>query len=211
MNLPNKISCIRIALLPVFVFFYLATFIPCNYLIAAIIFCVAALTDLIDGKIARKYNLITDLGKFLDSIADKLVVIAALVLVTVDGTIPAPYGVIIAIIIISREFMVSALRQIAAARGTVLAADMWGKYKATFQFISLPLLMFQAEALASGWFAGTGFMVLQIVNYVLLGIVTALTIISAIHYFVKNRAVLTEEPAKVEVTKTVANKSEENK
>lgn len=210
MNLPNKISCIRIALLPVFVFFYLATFIPCNYLISAIIFTIAALTDFIDGKIARKYNLITDLGKFLDSIADKLVVISALVLVTVDGIIPAPYGVIISIIIISREFMVSALRQIAAAQGTVLAADKWGKYKAAFQFLVLPLLMFQAQVQDSAWFNATGLMVLQIINYVLLGIVTALTIISAIHYFVKNRAALTEKPAKVTVTKTVKNPTQEN-
>ena len=209
MNLPNKISCVRIALLPIFVFFYLATFIPCNYLISAIIFTVAALTDMIDGKIARKYNLITDLGKFLDSIADKLIVVAALVLVTIDGTIPAPFGAIIAIVIISREFMVSALRQISAARGTVLAADMWGKYKATFQFISLPLLMFQAQAKASCWFCGTGFMVLEIINYVLLGVVTALTLVSAANYFIKNRAVLTEEPAKVKITPTVENKTEE--
>lgn len=209
MNLPNKISVARILLLPIFTFFYLATFIPGNYLIAAIIFTIAAITDFVDGQIARRCNLVTDLGKFLDSIADKLIVIAALVLVTADGTIPAPYGVIASIIIISREFMVSALRQISAANGHILAADMWGKYKATFQFVSLPLLMFQAQVKASCWFGATGLMVLEIINYVLLGVVVGLTIISAIHYFVKNRAVLTEEPSKVTLTKTVTNSETE--
>ena len=147
MNLPNKITCVRIVLLPVFIFFYLATFIPCNYLIAGIIFAIAAFTDMLDGKIARKYNLVTNLGKFLDPIADKLIVMAALILVASDGTIPSPYGIIIAIIIIGRELIISAFRQIAAANGVVMAADMWGKYKTTFQTIALPLLWFKHKLL----------------------------------------------------------------
>lgn len=199
MNLPNKISCIRIALLPVFIFFYLATFIPCNFLIAGIVFAVAAATDFIDGKIARKYKLVTNMGKFLDPIADKLVVVAALILVTVDGTIPNPFGIIISIIIIGRELIISAFRQVAATKGFVMAADMWGKYKTTFQTIALPLLMVQAQVVASGWMCGTPLVVFQIVNYVLIGIATVLTIISGCNYIIKNFAVLKDaskqEPA----------------
>lgn len=198
MNLPNKISCVRIALLPVFIFFYLATFIPCNYLIAGIIFAVAAFTDFLDGKIARKYNLVTNLGKFLDPIADKLIVMAALILVTVDGTIPNPYGIIISIIIIGRELIISAFRQVAAAKGVIMAADMWGKYKTTFQTIALPLLMLQAQMVASEWLTGNGLLAFQIVNYCLIGIATLLTIISAVNYIVKNKEVLKETPKKEE-------------
>lgn len=205
MNLPNKISCVRIALLPVFIFFYMATFIPCNYLIAGIVFAVAAFTDLLDGKIARKYNLVTDLGKFLDPIADKLIVMAALILVSADGTIPKPYGIIVAIIIIGRELIISAFRQIAAAKGIVMAADMWGKYKTTFQTIALPLLMLQAQVVASNWLTGNGLLTFQIVNYVLIGIATVLTIISGCNYIIKNKAVLKQEEKKDDTTKIEPN------
>lgn len=205
MNLPNKISCVRIALLPVFIFFYMATFIPCNYLIAGIVFAVAAFTDLLDGKIARKYNLVTDLGKFLDPIADKLIVMTALILVSADGTIPKPYGIIIAIIIIGRELIISAFRQIAAAKGIVMAADMWGKYKTTFQTIALPLLMLQAQVVASNWLTGNGLLAFQIVNYVLIGIATVLTIISGCNYIIKNKAVLKQEEKKDDTTKIESN------
>lgn len=205
MNLPNKISCVRIALLPVFIFFYMATFIPCNYLIAGIVFAVAAFTDLLDGKIARKYNLVTDLGKFLDPIADKLIVMAALILVSADGTIPKPYGIIVAIIIIGRELIISAFRQIAAAKGIVMAADMWGKYKTTFQTIALPLLMLQAQVVASNWLTGNGLLAFQIVNYVLIGIATVLTIISGCNYIIKNKAVLKQAEKKDDSTKIESN------
>ncbi len=208
MNLPNKITCVRIVLLPVFIFFYLATFIPCNYLIAGIIFAIAAFTDMLDGKIARKYNLVTNLGKFLDPIADKLIVMAALILVASDGTIPSPYGIIIAIIIIGRELIISAFRQIAAANGVVMAADMWGKYKTTFQTIALPLLMVQAQVVASNWLTGNGLLAFQIVNYVLIGIATALTIISGCNYIIKNIQVLKEQPKTQ--TATIENTDNEN-
>lgn len=210
MNLPNKISCVRIALLPVFIFFYMATFIPCNYLIAGIVFAVAAFTDLLDGKIARKYNLVTDLGKFLDPIADKLIVMAALILVSADGTIPKPYGIIIAIIIIGRELIISAFRQIAAAKGIVMAADMWGKYKTTFQTIALPLLMLQAQVVASNWLTGNGLLAFQIVNYVLIGIATVLTIISGCNYIIKNKAVLKQAEKKDDTTKIESNDNKTN-
>lgn len=200
MNIPNKLSCVRIALIPIFMFFYLATFIPGNYLIAAIIFALAAFTDFLDGKIARKYNLVTDLGKFLDPIADKLLVMTALILVTVDGTIPNPYGIIISVIIIGRELLISAFRQIAAAKNVIMAADMWGKYKTTFQTIALPLLMFQAQVVASNYFDGAGLTALKIINLCLIGIATLLTIISAINYLIKNKNVLKDVTANPNAT-----------
>lgn len=198
MNLPNKISLVRICLLPVFIFFYLATFIPCNFLIAAIIFVVAASTDFLDGYIARKYNLVTNLGKLLDPIADKLIVMAALLLVTVDGTIPNPYGIIASVIIIGRELIISAFRQVAASKGFVMAADKWGKYKTAFTDVSLPMLMLLAQIVASNWLTGVALQVVQIINYVLLGISVLLTIISGVNYMVKNKDVLKEDKKEAE-------------
>ena len=198
MNLPNKISLVRICLLPVFIFFYLATFIPCNFLIAAIIFVVAASTDFLDCYIARKFNLVTNLGKLLDPIADKLIVMAALLLVTVDGTIPNPYGIIASVIIIGRELIISAFRQVAASKGFVMAADKWGKYKTAFTDVSLPMLMLLAQIVASNWLSGVALQVVQIVNYVLLGISVLLTIISGVNYMVKNKDVLKEDKKEAE-------------
>ena len=134
MNLPNKISCVRIALLPVFIFFYLATFIPCNYLIAGIIFAIAAFTDFLDGKIARKYNLVTNLGKFLDPIADKILVIVAMLILVEDGRLPAWIPAIVVI----REFIVSGYRLVAVEKnGKVIAASIWGKLKTATQMLGI--------------------------------------------------------------------------
>ena len=191
MNLPNKISTARICLIPFVVFFYLATFIPYSKIIAAVIFAIASLTDMIDGKIARSRNLITTLGKFLDSIADKLLVVAGLVLICFD-IILQPYGVIIAIIIISRELIISALRQIAAANNYIMAADMWGKVKATIQFIAVMLFMILAGIRDLG-VVGTIYSILEITSYVCLGAATILTIISALHYIIKNKNLFKQE------------------
>ena len=143
MNLPNKLTVLRMVLIPFVMFFYLATFIPhgIGKIVALVIFILAALTDLLDGKIARKHNLVTNLGKFLDPIADKILTASVLFMIMADGTIPAPYGVIIVTIIIAREFMVSALRLIAASQGTVLAADIWGKAKTMVQMIAIPFVL----------------------------------------------------------------------
>lgn len=194
MNLPNKISMSRIFIIPFVVFFYLADFIPNAWgkIIALILFAITGLTDFVDGHIARKYNMVTDLGKFLDSIADKLHMTTGLLLVVTDGTIMAPYGVIMAVIIISREFIVSALRQIAAARGKVLAADMIGKVKATFQPVGIALFMFLAINNARP-FLGGATLVIEIISYVVMGIAVVMTIISGIYYLVKNREVLKED------------------
>lgn len=189
MNLPNKITTIRIVLIPFMVFFYLANFIPQGWgkIIALVIFIVAALTDLLDGYYARKYNLTTDLGKFLDPIADKILMTAALLLVVCDGTVPAPYGVIAAIIIFSREFIVSAFRMIASGKKVVIAADLWGKVKTFVTDFSLPALLLLSFFYANGALNGTLFLtIFEIINYVLLGATVALTIISGLNYLIKN-------------------------
>ena len=188
MNLPNKLTLMRMILIPFMMFFYLANFIPFGIgkIVALVIFIVAALTDLFDGKIARKHNIVTNFGKFLDPIADKLLTSAVLFLLIVDGTIPAPWGVIVVTIIIAREFMVSALRLIAASKGTVLAADIWGKTKTFVQMIALPILMlipFLIEIAAVSWLVLT----VQIIGWVAIGAATVLTVISGVNYLVKNK------------------------
>lgn len=188
MNLPNKLSVLRIVLIPFMMFFYLASFIPYGIgkIIALVIFIVAALTDLLDGKIARKYNLVTNLGKFLDPIADKILTAAALFMLMADGTIPAPWGVIIVTIIIAREFMVSALRLIAASQGVVLAADIWGKAKTMVQMIAIPICMLVPFLAAVVPGAELLILIVSIVGWVAIGAATILTIVSGTNYLIKN-------------------------
>ena len=141
MNLPNKISLARIALIPVFIAFYYLTMIPHNYLYATIVFAVAAFTDFLDGYIARKYNLVTDLGKFLDPIADKVLVLTAMILMLTSvsigplggGILPAVSGGVGISIILARELIVSSFRMVAASKKVVIAADKLGKIKTVSQ------------------------------------------------------------------------------
>jgi CDP-diacylglycerol--glycerol-3-phosphate 3-phosphatidyltransferase len=189
MNLPNKITLIRIILIPFMFFFYLASFIPNGWgkIIALVILIAASLTDMLDGYYTRKYNLTTDLGKFLDPIADKLLVIGALLLVVCDGTVVAPYGVLAATIIIGRELIISAFRQIAASKNLIMAADWWGKVKTFVTEVSLPALFLLSFFYSNGAVNGTLFLnVFEIINYILLGASVALTIVSGINYLVKN-------------------------
>ena len=189
MNLPNKLTVLRIILIPFMMFFYLASFIPhgIGKVVALVLFVVAALTDLLDGKIARKYNLVTNLGKFLDPIADKILTAAALFMLMADGTIPAPWGVIVVTIIIAREFMVSALRLIAASKGTVLAADIWGKAKTMVQMIALPILLLVPFLVELGGVANWLVLTVQITGWVALGVATVLTVVSGANYLIKNK------------------------
>ena len=189
MNLPNKLTVLRMVLIPFMMFFYLASFIPhgIGKIVALVIFVVAALTDLLDGKIARKYNLVTNLGKFLDPIADKILTAAALFMLMADGTIPAPWGVIVVTIIIAREFMVSALRLIAASQGTVLAADIWGKAKTMVQMIAIPVCMLIPFLFELGGVANWLIITVQIIGWSALGVATLLTVISGVNYLVKNK------------------------
>ncbi len=192
MNTPNKISLTRIIGIPVMVFFYLASFVPYGKAIALVVFSLTALTDFLDGYLARKNNQVTDLGKFLDPIADKLLMATGLLLILADGTMVNPYGIIMVIIIIAREFMVSALRQIAATKKIVMAADMWGKVKANFQPVAVAMFMMLAVHNMYPFLGGFTF-AYTVICYVFMGIATALTIISGVNYLVKNREVFKEK------------------
>ena len=145
MNTPNKITLARLLLIPLIIFFYLAEFIPYGRLVAAILFMIACLTDFLDGYLARKNNQVTTLGKFFDSIADKILIMTGLILIVAVPVLGHPavrvewLGVVCAIVILAREFIISALRQLAASKGKVLAADMGGKIKATIQFIVISI------------------------------------------------------------------------
>ena len=193
MNLPNKITIVRMILIPFYLFFYLATFIPYGKLIATAILIIACLTDALDGYIARKYNLVTDLGKLLDPVADKAFSMSALILLVADGTLPNPYGVIIAVIFLLRDFLVSGIRQIAASKNTVIAADIWGKLKSIILDIALPMLFVLAFLQIDLALELKGFVLAYaIVCYVLIGISTVLCFYSGLNYLIKNRKVLNE-------------------
>ncbi len=201
MNLPNKISTLRILLIPIMVAFYLLPF-AWSKLVAAIIFVVAACTDFVDGYIARSRNMVTDLGKFLDPIADKCLLLAAIILLIADGTIVSPYAQIVAIIILGRELIISAFRQVAATKNFVMAADKSGKIKTVFQDVCLASFMLLSYLHNGLNFSISGpVYVLAVLSYALLAVATILTITSAINYIVKNKAVLSQ-PKTVEESAT---------
>lgn len=133
MNLPNKLTLMRVLLIPVFLVFFLIPGIPCHYLLAMIVFIAASITDALDGHLARKHNLVTNFGKFLDPLADKVLVMTALACFVDNQMI----GVIPFLIIMMREFMVSGLRLVAANSGTVIAAGFWGKLKTAFTMVTI--------------------------------------------------------------------------
>lgn len=186
MNLPNKLTMFRVLLIVPFVIILLgggSGWFGANRLIpdmvALAIFVVASLTDLIDGKIARKYNLVTNFGKFMDPLADKLLVCAALIALVETGRIPAW----VVIVIISREFIISGFRLIAADNGVVIAASYWGKFKTTFQMIMVCLMISDLGAMF-GW--------IRVLTDVIMWIALALTVISLVDYLVKNKDVMKE-------------------
>ena len=179
MNLPNKLTTFRVILIPFFVFFLLAPYFEeyGNY-IALVIFIVASLTDFLDGKIARKYNLVTNFGKFMDPLADKLLVCSAMIALVDQGRIPAW----IVIIIIAREFIISGFRLVAADNGSVIAARYWGKFKTVFQMLMVIVLILD---IPNPFFAVLG----TVLTYIAL----ALTVVSLIDYIAKNKNVLKEQ------------------
>ena len=139
MNLPNKITILRVIMIPFFVFFMLTDFVDCSNYIAVAIFIVASLTDTLDGYIARKYDLVSNFGKFMDPLADKLLVCSALICFVSIPDNPMPvWGVII---IISREFIISGFRLVASDAGKVIAAGWWGKIKTVVQMLMSILLI----------------------------------------------------------------------
>ncbi|MCR5388917.1 MAG: CDP-diacylglycerol--glycerol-3-phosphate 3-phosphatidyltransferase [Lachnospiraceae bacterium] len=178
MNLPNRLTLLRVIMIPFFVFFILTSFVPYSNIIAVAIFIIASLTDLLDGKIARKYNLVTNFGKFMDPLADKLLVCSALICLCDMGLLASW----IVIIIISREFIISGFRLIASDNGLVIAASMWGKFKTTFQMIMIIVLALQINNPVFYWLG-------QILIYVSL----ILTVVSLIDYLAKNKDVLKEQ------------------
>ena len=188
MNLPNKLTVFRVILIVPFVVLLLGGFqqwgwfttlfsgiLPYTDYIAVGIFIVASLTDLLDGKIARKYNLVTNFGKFMDPLADKLLVCSALICLIELNALPAW----MVIIIISREFIISGFRLIASDNGVVIAASYWGKFKTTFQMVSVVLLILDIPALA-------------FVTTICVWIALVLTIVSLVDYIYKNHKILTE-------------------
>lgn len=177
MNLPNKLTVLRVILIPFFVAALLVNggTNETMRIVAGVIFIVASLTDLLDGKIARKYNLVTNFGKFMDPLADKLLVCSALICFIELGQVPAW----MVIIIISREFIISGFRLVASDNGVVIAASYWGKFKTTFQMIAIVLLIFNIPAL-------------HMVTQICLWIALILTIVSLVDYLMKNHKVLTE-------------------
>lgn len=190
MNLPNKLTILRVILIPFVMFFYLANFVPFGKIIAIGLFVIAAITDFLDGKIARSKNLVTDFGKFLDPIADKLLVSSVLFMIVVDHTISQPWGVICLTLIIGRELIIDAFRLIACTKGIVLAADILGKAKTMVQCWTMPICILLSYFLFNTNVGGAGLLTLQIIAYVLIGLSTLLTVLSGINYFVKNKQVI---------------------
>ena len=177
MNLPNKLTILRVIMIPFFVaaLLYDGGANQNMRYVAAALFIIASLTDMLDGKIARKYNLVTNFGKFRDPLADKLLVCSALICMIELRELPAW----MVIIIISREFIISGFRLVASDSGVVIAASYWGKFKTTFQMIGVVLLIFNIPVLST-------------LTTIIVWIALALTVISLVDYIVKNAGVLTE-------------------
>ncbi len=179
MNLPNKLTMFRIVLIPVFLVLLFMGGQAMRYAALAV-FCIASLTDCLDGYIARKYNLITNFGKFMDPLADKLLVCSAMIaLISVESVVMLPAWVVI--IIIAREFMITGFRTLAAEQNVVIAAGFWGKLKTISQMIMIIVLLLNID---NGVFT--------YLSYALIGIATVLTIVSAVDYLYKNSGVLKE-------------------
>ncbi len=172
MNLPNKLTVFRVILVIPFV----ALLLNGYDLWAVAVFIIASLTDLLDGKIARKYNLITDFGKFMDPLADKLLVCAAMICLVEMGRLPAW----MVIVIISREFIISGFRLVASDNGVVIAASYWGKFKTTFQMLMIIVLILNLGG------------VFDTIGLVLTWIALILTVVSLVDYLVKNKQVILE-------------------
>ncbi len=175
MNLPNKLTIFRVILIPFFVVLLLFDLTAYDKWIALAIFIVASLTDFLDGHIARKYNLVTNFGKFMDPLADKLLVCSAMICLVELSRIPAW----VVIIIIAREFIISGFRLVASDNGVVIAASYWGKFKTVFQIGMICLMIADLPSLA---------LVTQIVMWV----AVVLTVVSLVDYLLKNKDVMRE-------------------
>lgn len=177
MNLPNKLTVLRILMVPFFVFFMLTDVAgDASKWIALVLFCIASLTDLLDGKIARKYNLVTNFGKFMDPLADKLLVCSAMICMIETGKLASWF----VIIIIAREFIISGFRLVASDSGIVIAASYWGKFKTVFQMAMIIVMILNLGG------------VFGIIETIFMWISLVLTVISLVDYVAKNTQVLTQ-------------------
>ncbi len=177
MNLPNKLTILRVIMIPFFlVCLYMQT-VPTR-IAALVLFCIASLTDALDGHIARKYGLVTNFGKFMDPLADKLLVCSAMIALSdVRSAVMLPSWIVI--IIIAREFIITGFRTIAAEQKIVIAAGLWGKLKTVFQMIMIIVLLINIDNA-----------LFKAVSYALIVLSLLLTVISAVDYMIKNKNVL---------------------
>lgn len=219
MNLPNKLTMLRVIMIPFFVLVLLVDKIPYHNYIALAIFVVASLTDLLDGKIARKRNLVTNFGKFMDPLADKLLVCSALICLLGLGRISSYtwLATIAVLIIMSREFIISGFRLVASDNGVVIAASYWGKFKTVTQMVAIILLLVEEDLVVFLPF-------LHEVTLVVFWIAVTLTVVSLVDYIVKNINVVSdafsnekkakksknEEAVTVEATTVETNTQDEN-
>ena len=192
MNLANKLTIMRIILIPLFLVFILVKDIPYGSLIALLIFVLASITDKVDGYIARSRNQITNLGKFMDPLADKMLVISALIALVECGLIPSW----MVIVIIAREFAISGLRMLAASEGLIVAASWWGKIKTVIQIAATMALLLRLNYEQIGFvkeFFESNAVLIGFINYVpmtLMVLSVIATVVSGIDYFIKNRKVI---------------------
>ena len=175
MNLPNKLTLMRVVLIPIFLLVLFLMQEPYNRYIATAIFVVASVTDFLDGYIARKYNMVSNFGKFMDPLADKLLVMAALVSMVAMKDLPAW----VVIVILAREFAITGFRTLAMEANIVMAASWWGKIKTTTQMIMIILVLLQLP-----------FACMPVVENVLVWLAVIFTVVSGVDYIVKNKQVL---------------------
>lgn len=186
MNTPNKLTVFRAAMVPVFLLILLCDAIPANIFIADLLFALLSLTDMLDGKIARKRGLVTNFGKFLDPLADKVLVVSALVAMAVFKTYNKAVLIcwlIGIVIIVAREFMVSALRLVCVEQGNVIAANVWGKIKTVVQLIAILVILLTEQLLL--WFPSLP-SELRYIGDGLFGVCVILTVISGVIYVKQN-------------------------
>ena len=188
MNLPNRISLTRILIIPIIIAIYVIDAIPCGKLIATILFAIAAYADFVEGMIARKTNQVTNMGKFLDESADKLLTTGALLLILQDAIIPVPFGVVAVFIILARDQIVSLLRRLATQKGITIAADKWGKMKTVVFDISIPMLLLIGASKQINLFSENFLNIFSIITFVIFSIGLVLNIFSCVNYIVKNKS-----------------------
>lgn len=190
MNLPNKLTVLRMILVPVFVAVFYVTAIPYNFIISALIFAIASITDFLDGYIARKHNLVTDFGKFLDPIADKVLVSTALIVLVVPpvgvAILPWYSGILVALIL-ARELIISGFRLVAAGKGKVIAADKSGKIKTFVTDLTIIATLVAAQITPAVYD------LTNVISFALLGVSALLTVISGIECLVKNKEVISDK------------------